>query len=393
MKRFLHILKRTGGYFLKFLIAFLVVANLYILITGNFYIYRAVYYTFLHGQMGPGIFDKDYFYSREVEIANAQPWPLSKKYNKYKLTEEQRNSLTSLSTTSFLVFKNDSLIYEEYFDGYGEKERSNSFSIAKSVVGLLIGVAQAEGKINSIDDPVSKYLSGYNEGTRKKITIRHLLTMSSDMVWNESAWNPLSDNAEAYYGTDLNTKMESVEYGENPGKVFDYKSGSQQVLAMILQKVTGKTLAAYASEKIWKKVGAENNAYWSLDAENGVEKSYCCLYATSRDFARLGKLMMNNGKWNGEQVIDSAYAAQSVIPADLTTTEGDKNDRYGYCWWITSHQNKKVFYARGIKGQYIVCIPSENIIIIRTGHKRGDKRADDQPKDLFAMIDMALSFK
>jgi CubicO group peptidase (beta-lactamase class C family) len=393
LKRFLYILKRIGGYFLKFLAAFITIANLYILITGNFYIYRAVWYTFLHGQTGPDIFDGNYFYSRQVNPAKNQPWPISKKYNKNVLTTAQRTSLTDLSTTSFLVFKNDSLLYEEYFDGFGERERSNSFSVAKSVVGLLIGVAHAEGKIKSLDDPVGNYLIGYNEGNKKKITIRHLLTMSADMKWNESAWNPLSDNAEAYYCTDLPGKMKSVDYGKNPGKVFDYKSGSQQVLSMILKKVTGKTLSEYASEKIWKKVGAEDTAYWSLDTKNGTEKAYCCLYATSRDFGRLGKLMLHHGMWNGEQVIDSAYVAQSVVPANLKTTEGDKNDRYGYCWWITNHKGKKVFYARGIKGQYVICIPSENMVVVRTGHKRGAKRADDQPMDLFTMIDIALSFK
>ena len=389
----MHILKRTGRFLLKFFIALIILANLFILVTGKFYLYRAVYYTFLHGQGGPGIFDKDYFYSRQVDIGTAQPWPVSKKYNKNVLSESQRNALTDLRTTSFLVFKNDSLLYEEYFEGFGEKERSNSFSMAKSVVGLLIGVAHAEGKIKSLDDPVSKYLEGYGQSNRKKITIKHLLTMSADMQWNESAWNPLSDNAEAYYGTDLNAKMKDVEYGENPGKIFDYKSGSQQVLAMILKKVTGKALTEYASEKIWKKIGAENAGYWSLDGENGVEKAYCCLYATSRDFARLGKLMMSNGKWGNEQVIDSAYVAQSITPAKLKTPEGDDNDRYGFCWWITRHKDKNVFYARGIKGQYVICIPSENIIIVRTGHKRGDKRADDQPMDLFTMMDVALSFK
>lgn len=389
----LHILKRTGKFLLKFLVVVLVVVNLLIIVTGNFYIYRAVYYTFLHGQAGPGIFDKDYFYSRGVNAATAQPWALAKNYNKKDLPQETEEKLAEYSTTSFLVFKNDSLLFEKYYEGFGEKGESNSFSMAKSLVSMLVGVAVKEGKITSIDDPVSKYLSGYTEGNKSKITIRHLLSMSSDMVWNESAWNPLSHNAEAYYCTDLDGMMSDVEYGSLPGKTFEYKSGSTQVLGMILQKVTGQRLSVYASEKIWKKVGAENTAYWSLDHEDGVEKAYCCLYATSRDFARLGKLMMHHGQWNGEQIIDSAYVAESTRPADLNIPEGGKNDRYGLTWWMLEHKGHHVFYARGIKGQYIACIPDENMMVVRTGHKRGPKLEGDLPSDLVQYLDAGLYFK
>jgi Beta-lactamase len=230
LKTFTYILKRIWNYTWKFFLLFLIVSNLYILITGNFYLYRAVYYSILHGQISPGIFDKDYFYSREIKGNTAQPWPVSAHYNKHTIPKSERDQLEALNTTSYLV-------YEEYFDGFGQKEISNSFSMAKSVVGLLIGIAKNEGKIKSIDDPVSDYLPNYDKGNRKKITIRHLLTMSADLVWNESAWNPLSHNAEAYYGTDLKEMMDIVDYGAAPGKVFDYKSGSTQVLGMIVMKV------------------------------------------------------------------------------------------------------------------------------------------------------------
>lgn len=393
MKKLTHILKRIWNYTWKFILFFLIVANLYILITGNFYLYRAVYYTFFQGQISPGIFDKDYFYSREIKNSEAQLWPVSAEYNKHTIVKTERKKLEALNTTSYLVFRNDTLVYEEYFENFGQKETSNSFSMAKSVVGLLIGIVKDEGKIKSIDDPVSDYLPNYDKGNRKRITIRHLLTMSADLVWNESAWNPLSHNAEAYYGTDLNEMMGLVEYGAAPEKIFDYKSGSTQVLGMIVMKVTGKTLSEYASEKLWKKIGAEDKAYWSLDHEKGVEKAFCCLYATSRDYARLGKLMMHHGKWNGEQIIDSAYVAECIKPAKLKTTDGLENSTYGLTWWINKHKGLDVFYARGIKGQYVICIPSKKLMVVRTGHNRGKKRADDTPEELFLLIDIALSIK
>lgn len=378
--------------FKAFLVLF-ILANLFILISGKFYLYRAVYYTYLHGQSGPGIFDKDYFPSREVAKGNGEPWPVAKNYGKLKIEASERKKIESFATTSFLVFKNDSLLYEEYFDGFDKEKTSNSFSMAKSVVGLLIGVAIDEGKIKSIDEPVGNYLADYKKGNRAKITIRHLLTMSAAMVWNESGGNPLSDNAEAYYGTNLTSLMQNVEYDNNPGKYFDYKSGTTQVLAMVLEKATEKKLSDYASEKIWKKIGAENNAFWSLDHEGGVEKAYCCMYATSRDYARLGKLLLHYGKWNNEQIIDSAYVVEATRPADLLIPDGGKNDRYGFKIWCTTYNNKPLYYLRGIKGQYVVCLPSENMIIVRTGHKRGEKRNDDQPEDLFNYIDAAMHLK
>jgi len=393
--RVIKILKRTGKILLKSLIVLIILVNLFILVTGNFYIYRAIWFTFFHGQGGPDIFDKEYFYSREVTAAKAEPWPQARDYNKKEIPKDKEEQLGKLGTTSFLVFRNDSLVYEKYYEEFGEKEVSNSFSMAKSLVGILIGVAVHEGKINSIDDPVSKYLPEYKEGNRKKITLRHLLSMSSGMDWNESSWNPLSHNAEAYYSTNLPGVMEDVEYDGEPGKYFDYKSGSTQVLGMVLEKVTGQHLAEYASEKIWKKIGAEQTAFWSLDHENGTEKAYCCLYASSRDFARLGKLMMHAGNWNGQQLLDSNYVAESIKPANLSIPEPESgtNDRYGLTWWLVKHKNQQVYYARGIKGQYIICIPNENIIVVRTGHKRGKKLAGDIPSEVLDYIETGLYFK
>ncbi len=371
-------------YLFKAVIIILIAANLYILITGNFYVYRAVYYTFLHGQTGPDILDRDYFFSREVANGEGQPWAVSSQFNHVKMTDDDRKKIESLQTTSFIIIRNDSLVYEEYFDGFDKEQTSNSFSMAKTVVGMLIGIAVKEKKIKSIDDKVGDYLNTYKEGFRSKLTIRHFLSMSSDMVWDESGWNPLSDNAEAYYGTNLTDKIKDVEYNGNPGKNFDYRSGNTQILAQILEKVTKKKLANYASEKIWKKIGAETRASWSLDHENGTEKAYCCLYATSRDYARLGKLVLHNGYWNGQEVVDSAFLAEATVPVKLGIPDGGDNDRYGLTFWCTKDENgNSIFYFRGIKGQYIVCWPKYNVVFVRTGHKRGDKRKDDQPTDLF----------
>lgn len=136
-------------------------------------------------------------------------------------------------------------------------------------------------------------------------------------------------------------------------------------------------------------MGAEQTSYWSLDRENGIEKSYCCYYASGRDFARFGKLYLDSGKWNGQQIVSAEWVQQSIRPADLLDEDGKKNDRYGYCWWITEHEGHYVYYMRGILGQYVICVPDKDLIVVRTGHKRGDKR-NDQPLDLYEYIDVAF---
>ena len=103
--------------------------------------------------------------------------------------------------------------------------------------------------------------------------------------------------------------------------------------------------------------------------------------------------MIHHGKWNGQKIVDSAYVAECIIPANLIDTEGKQNKTYGLTWWINKHKDIDVFYARGIKGQYVICVPSKNIIIVRTGHNRGVKRADDTPEELFTLIDIAISIK
>jgi CubicO group peptidase (beta-lactamase class C family) len=161
---------------------------------------------------------------------------------------------------------------------------------------------------------------------------------------------------------------------------------------MILKKVLdSKTISQFAAENLWQKMGAEQPAFWSLDTENGMEKVSCCWYATARDFARFAKLYMNKGNWNGEQILDSSYIQESIQLADLKDVDGKANDKYGYQWWIMKHKGHDIFYCRGIRGQYIFAVPDSNLIVVRTGHKRGDKKGEELPSDIFVYLDIALA--
>ena len=361
--------------------------NFLLLVTGKGFIYKAVWYNLAD------VDDYKIFPKRIISRSkNPHEWPLAASYNKVKLSDSLRRNLDSLETIAFLVIKNDSVYYEEYWDGYGKNSYSNSFSIAKSFVGTMVGMALGEGKIKSLDQPVGDFVSEYNEGDKKKITIRHLLTMSGGLNWNEAYASAFSVTTEAYYGTDLKKLMFRMKATEEPGKIFDYKSGDTQLLGLMLEQATGKKLAQYASEKIWEPLGFVNDAIWSLDHENGDEKAYCCINSNARDFARLGSLYLHGGNWKGKQVLDSNYIKQALKANGLTNRDGKKVDYYGYhIWLIPDYKGRKYFYFRGILGQYVIIMPEENMVIVKLGKKRSEKMFPHF-KEVFEIIEEGKRF-
>ncbi|MEY5049589.1 MAG: hypothetical protein RLZZ175_2948 [Bacteroidota bacterium] len=369
------------------LLVFFILANVLLLITNKTYIYKALWYNFAN------IDDNHIFEQRVIKASShAQPWPVSAKYNKDNLSKSLAQFHKEQNSVAFVVIKNDTLYHEEYWDGYGDKSLSNSFSMGKSVISMLIGVAIKEGKIKSVDEPIKNYLPDFVDKQFDKITIKHLLTMSSGLNWDESYANPFSMTTEAYYGSDLWKLMLKLRYKEESGKYFKYLSGDTQLLSFILKKATGKSVSAYFQEKIWEPTGAVNNAEWSLDQAKGNEKAYCCVYSNAKDFARLGSLYLHNGNWKGKQIIDSAYVQASITPANLIDSETKKpNDFYGYQWWIIpDYKGQKVFYARGILGQSIIVLPKHNIVVVRLGNHKPEKE-NNHYKFVYQLIDEVLA--
>src|SRR5205823_14886354 len=176
-------------------------------------------------------------------------------------------------------------------------------SMAKSITGLLIGAALKEGKIKSLQEPVGNYLYEFTSGDKAKVKIIDLLTMSSGSNWDESYGNPLSVTTELYYGHDAYKTATGVAIVQPPGTLHRYKSGDTQLLGLVLEKATGKSMSAYAAEKLWQPMGAEHAALWSTDHIGGTEKAYCCFNSNARDFARLGQLMLDSGRWQGNEII------------------------------------------------------------------------------------------
>ncbi len=308
-------------------------------------------------------------------------------YNETQLPLNLMSGLEELKTTAFLIIKDDTLVYEKYWEEYDTSSISGSFSMAKSFISTLIGVALFEGKIKSVDEPVGNYLTTFKDGAKKKITLKHLLMMSSGLNWDESYSGAFSITTEAYYGTDLEALIARLEVEEIPGKHFTYRSGDTQILSFVLEAATGMSVSQYAQEKLWEPMGFEKDALWSLDHQDGHEKAFCCINTSAREFARLGKLYLHKGKWNEKRIISEDYYVASVTPNEYLN---DNCDYYGYQWWIyDDSEDDFIFYARGILGQFIVVIPSRNIVMVRLGHERGDKTGNHHYilKDMIEGID------
>ncbi|GAB3527549.1 serine hydrolase [Pontibacter brevis] len=348
------------------------------------YVYRALYYNLAD------IDDNTIFEQRKIEAPQvAEPWPIARSYNTLTPPDELERLHNDLSSVAFLVVRNDSIVHEQYWDGYSDESLSNSFSMAKSIVSMLVGIAIKDGEIKSVEQPVADFLPEFREGDKAKIRIKHLLWMSSGLNWDESYLNPFSMTTESYYGTNLKKVINRLKAVEEPGQQFSYKSGDTQVLGFVLQAATGKSLSELAEEKLWKPMGAVHDAEWSVDRpDGGIEKAYCCFFSNARDFARFGKLYLHQGLWHGDTIVPPAYVQASLTPNGLSkATDGKKVDFYGYQWWLMpDYKGQNIFYARGILGQYIIVLPDKNLVVVRLGKERGEV-SDNHPSDVRAIID------
>ena len=350
----------------KWVVILLGLLVIFLYVTDTDYLLKAVRTIYLKGHKTAFLEDYKEFDNRIVENGIPQPWPNHKNYNSASETKRLINTNNEYGTIAYLIIKNDSIWFENYYDGFNENSKSNSFSMAKSYVSAMLGKAIMQGKIKGLDQPVSDFFPEFNEGYAAQLTVGDLSSMSSGSNWDEAYYSPLSITTRAYFYDDLRKMMlERVKIIEEPGKKFKYLSGDTQLLGMIIEKATGKHLADYLSESFWKPLGCENQTLWQVDAEeNGMEKAYCCIASNAKDFARMGKLYKDHGKWNGQQLLDSAFIAKSITPRFKESPE------YGYGWWIHSKNSKDFFMMRGHLGQMVIVNPKDNVIIVRLGHER-----------------------
>jgi CubicO group peptidase (beta-lactamase class C family) len=266
-------------------------------------------------------------------------------------------------TAAFLVIQHDRLLFEGYYGGYRHESICTSFSVAKSFVSALIGIALHEKLIHDIDEPLTKYLPELKGSHWPAITIRHLISMSSGLAYDRSGFFPWNDQPRIYYSLDIRRLALGARAIEPPGKHFHYNNYNLILLGMILERITAGHVSKYLQEKIWKPLGMEWPATWSMDSQHsGMEKMESGLNARAVDFAKFGRLYMRCGDWNGKQVVPEAWVSESTTP-----WPDGRWKNYRYLWWIP-RAGKGRFMAIGSLGQFIYVAPDKDCILLRFGN-------------------------
>jgi CubicO group peptidase (beta-lactamase class C family) len=344
------------------------------------YLFKAVRTIYLKGHTTAYLEDYKVFDNVTVRAGqNTIPWPFHQDYNKVSPTQKLLETHQSAGTIAYMIIKNDSIWHEAYYDGFDKNSKSNSFSMAKSFISGLLGKAIMDGHIESLDQPLGDFFPQYKDA---KTTVGDLSSMASGLDWDEAYYSPFSITTKAYFYDDLDKMMLELDIVKEPGVEYEYLSGSTQLLAMVIEKASGKRIADYFQEAFWQALGAENDALWQLDSkEHQMVKAYCCFASNARDFARFGKLYKDFGKFNGQQLLDSAFVAKSIRPR----FEGAP---YGYGFWLGDYKGKEFFVMRGHLGQYVITIPEDNLMIVRLGHLKGpNDGSNDFPDNFWVYIE------
>jgi CubicO group peptidase (beta-lactamase class C family) len=290
-------------------------------------------------------------------------------------SDELDQFLTSGETSAFLVVRDGVLVHEWYAEDRDPNELHNSFSVSKSILSTTIGMAVEEGYISSINDPITDYVPELLERDPRfgDITLRHLITMSSGIAYDEEARSPFADEVNTYFGTDLRrSAMNNPTVLEEPGVTWLYNNYNPQLLGMALERATGMTISEYTSESWWGPMGAEADASWSVDSfYNRFEQSAHGFNARPRDLARFGLMFANDGMVDGVQVISPEWVQKATAPTNVSIGRNDfLEQNYNYFWWVLPDGR---FSAQGNLGQYVFVSPEDNLVIVRMGR---DESAD-----------------
>lgn len=234
------------------------------------------------------------------------------------------------ATAAFVLIQNDTILFEKYYRGYDQSTTATVFSVSKSLTSLLTGIAIREGYISSVDDPVTKYLPELNDKDPmfKKLTIRHLLDMRAGLKFSEDySMNPFSGIGRLYYGVDYMQQVKGLKFTSEPGTKHYYNSMATTILGLVLERAIGRNLGEYMEEKVWKPLDMQYDASVSLDdKKHRAAKAFGGFSLTAIDLAKIGRLYLNKGNYNGKQIVDTAWIEKSATP-------NYENEGYQNCWY------------------------------------------------------------
>lgn len=292
-------------------------------------------------------------------------------------------------TQAFIVIRDDIVLYERYYNGARRDSLLTSFSTAKSFTSTLVGIAIDEGFIRSVDDSLTEYLPELAERDERftRITIRDLLNMASGLDYQEMRWAIFNgdDPLTTYHTDQRRIALENTRIIDPPDEYFLYNKYHPQLLGLILERSTGMSVSQYTQTRLWDPLGMEFDGSWALDRDGGFEKMEAGLNARAVDYAKLGRLFLNEGEWEGEQVVSSNWVRESVS----LNPEHDRSDYYpddwgrevyadgagfyNYMWYGRLREGHPAdFAAEGDHGQFIYVSPAYDLIIVRNGTSYGE---------------------
>ena len=349
------------------------------------YFIKGIRVVYLNGQTTVFIDDLKYFDYETIETTNEKsPW--NERENIIATFSDEFEEINrEFGTVAYIVIHKDTIIAEKYYKGYSSNSSSNSFSMAKTLVSMMMGKALELGHINSLEDKVIDYIPELKGEFANEVRIIDLATMTSGLDWDEGTSNPFSPVAKQYFVSDVEELMLNQPIIEKPGVKNHYSSGNTQLLSILIERASGIKTDKFFEDEIWSKINPDNDAYWQVDSKKkGNVKSFCCFHSNARDFSRLGKLYLNYGNWNGNQVIDSAFVKSSMKPFL------DDFDAYGIGLWLKKHKDLNVSLMSGHQGQYVIMIPEKELIITRLGQRDIDLGGPGVSGDVLTYIDEAL---
>ena len=285
--------------------------------------------------------------------------------------------------TGFIIAQNDTILLERYQYGRNDKHRFASFSMSKTIVGLLVGLAIEEGAIRSVDDLAETYVPELKGTLYGQTPIRALLQMASGVAFREDYNDMSSDIAKLALaalrqkpGGSLSVLKGFRKRVEKPGVLFSYASADTTVLGLVLAGATGRLVSDYASEKLWRPLGAEAEATWIIDA-TGQEITFAYFNAVLRDWARLGLMLAHEGIWQNKTVIPRKWFIASTTAGPDAPSPG-----YGYQVWLLPTKPRS-FALRGLRGQFVLVAPERRIVLVQTAIQ----------SDMFAYQELLLIWK
>ncbi len=276
-------------------------------------------------------------------------------------------------TKAFILFINDSIVYERYFDSQKANEVSCVFSISKSILSALTGIIIDKGYIKSIDQKISDYIPEllYNNNFNQ-ITIKQLLQMSSGLEWKRNV--SFDDDGKFYYSSNIRKLLLSHKLIDVPGNSWEYKNIDAELLCWVIENATKIHISDLIYQYIWDPMGAENIAWWSLDKKNGIEKASSSFNASARDLLKFGCIYLNNGYFNGEQIVPKSWI-QNIFDVQPSPNQ-QAFLKHNFFWWIPNNGVDREIVADGYLGQRLTINPKYNIVVVKFGEANSNTNID-----------------